>query len=237
MLFAINLVFTQRIIRAQHPAVGWSRPASIFFPLCYAWIVVSIAAIIVVAVQTNYTLSGNTQRIDRDILLYGQTAFAVIAFLPIPLLTISTLAGRLSSVQARRAANGGSIDKFGHGSMRVKIVVVMLSALLLCLGASYRVGVNFLTPIPLAAAKPWYFSKACFYCFNFVIEILVVYAWLAVRIDQRFHIPNKSSGAYNYAAYLATRSGAVPDAEKNVSGTDSESELQAGRKEEDAPVS
>lgn len=221
IIFAINMIFTQRILRAQHPTVGWSKPASLFFPAIFAWIVATIIILITSIIQSSYTLSPNLHRIDRDMQLYGQTAFAVIAFLPTLIVPIAAAARSLPGVQAARAASDGHIDKFGSGSMRAKIVIVVLSSMILTLGAAFRAGINWLPQVPVGALEPWYFSKACFYVFNFVIELIVVYSWLFVRVDQRFHVPNKSSGQYDYPAYLASR---VPQKDLEMAQTDSESE-------------
>jgi len=221
MLFAINMVFTQRILRAQHPTVGWSKPASLFFPAIFVWIVATIIILITAIIQSFYTLSPNLHRIDRDMELYGQTAYAVIAFLPTLIVPIAAVAGLLPAVKAARAANDGHIDKFGAGSMRAKIAIVVLSSIILTLGAAFRAAINWLPPVPLGAPEPWYFSKACFYVFNFVIELVVVFAWLLVSVDQRFHVPNKASGRYDYPAYLASR---APQKDLELAQTDSETE-------------
>ncbi|EDO03176.1 hypothetical protein SS1G_05656 [Sclerotinia sclerotiorum 1980 UF-70] len=36
----------------------------------------------------------------------------------------------------------------------------------------------------------WYHSKACFYIFDFGIEIVVLYVYAAMRVDRRFIVPN-----------------------------------------------
>ncbi|KAK4981601.1 hypothetical protein LTR28_003043, partial [Elasticomyces elasticus] len=188
----MNMFFTQRIIRAQHPHIGWSKPASAFFLVCYGLIVLTLVALIVATLQSFFTLSHNTRRIDRDIELYGGTWNAFISFLPILLVGLSTL------LRFVKRNQGSAIDKFGSGYFRVKIWTLLIGASLLCLGASFRAGTNFLRPTPLSAAEPWYFSKICFYLFNFTIEILVVYGYAAARIDKRFFIPNKARGPYSY---------------------------------------
>ena len=47
LLFLANLFFTQRIVRAQHPHVGWSKPFSISFPVLFFIIVAAIISLIV----------------------------------------------------------------------------------------------------------------------------------------------------------------------------------------------
>lgn len=98
-----------------------------------------------------------------------------------------------------------TVDKFGEGSMTAKIVIILFSAVLLTLGASYRAGTTWLKPIPnmfngSPVDGPWYFSRGSFYAFNFSIELFMVWFWLAVRIDKRFIIPNGAKGPYSYGS-------------------------------------
>lgn len=194
LLFLANLFFTQRIVRAQHPHFGWSTPFSIAFPAMFAIIIGTILTLIVAVILSFYTLNETTLKRVRDIQLYGETLYAIVAFLPIPIVITSALARRWT-----RATK--PIDKFGEGSMRFKIGLVLISAVLLCLGASWRAATIYLPPVPTAAGEssPWYFRKACFYIFNFSIEIVVVVGWLAARIDKRFIIPNGAKGPFSYA--------------------------------------
>lgn len=232
LLYAINLVFTQRVIRAQHPSIGWSKSLAIFFKACYAWIIITVAILIVAIIQQFYTLSTHIHHIDRALSLYGQTSYAILAFLPIPLVIISTLVSNLPSTKAARAQQDRRVDKFGTGSMTTKITLILASGAILFLGACFRLVINFLPPVSLAAPHPWYFSKACFYLLNFGVEVVVVYTWLLVRVDQRFHVPNKAQGRYDYQAYLASRAKGG-DLEKGVAEgplSDSETESLAVEK-------
>lgn len=186
LLFVINLLFTQRIIRAQHPHFGWHKALNIIGKLYIASIVVALIALIVCTVQSFYTLSKNTHRIDRDVQLFGSTYFAVSAFLPIPMLIIGLVIPRRVRV-----------DKFGSGHFRTKFYVLFCSAALLTLGSAFRTGIAY-KPRPFSNPA-WYHSKACFYLFNFTIEIIVVYLYILVRVDKRFHVPDKSHGPGDYS--------------------------------------
>jgi hypothetical protein len=147
-----------------------------------------LIALITCVVQSFYTLSHNTKRIDRDVQLVGATYFAVAAFMPIPLLLLRVvLPNKVEHV-----------DKFGTGRFRTKIYIVTFSSLILTLGAAFRAGIAY---VPRPRADPaWYHSKACFYIFNFAIEIIVVALYAAIRVDRRFHIPNGAHGAGAYSA-------------------------------------
>ena len=187
LLYAINLVFAQRCMRAQHPRIGWSIPFKIFFAFLFFGIVVTLVMLITVLIQSFFTLSTYTHEIDRDIELYGGTFYAVIAFMPLVLIAIGLLIPRHSY-----------IEKFGMGRFRTKEEILALASALLTLGAAFRGGINYLNPVPLRAPTPWYFSKAAFYCFNFTIEILVIILYAVGRIDRRFIIPNGAHGRGSY---------------------------------------
>src|SRR3954471_14070080 len=90
LLYVINVIFTMRIVRAQHPHMGWHKAFDLAFKGIIALIIISIIMLVTVTVQTFFTLNPNTRRIARDIQLYGVTYFMVVSFLPLPLLLVST---------------------------------------------------------------------------------------------------------------------------------------------------
>ena len=181
LLFVINLIFTQRIIRATHPHIGWTKWSSLGLKLYVGTIIIMLIALITATVQSFYTLNPRTRRIDKEIQLVGSTYFAVAAFLPIPLLLTSMLLPKRTRV-----------EKFGEGRFRTKIYTVLFTSVLLSFGAAFRAGVAYV-PRPLAHPA-WYHSKAVFYCINFLIEIIVVATFAIMRIDKRFHVPNGAKG-------------------------------------------
>ncbi|PNS18799.1 La-related protein 1 [Sphaceloma murrayae] len=207
ILFGINLIFAQRIVRAQHPVFGWSRGFKLAFILLFAITILTLIAIIVAVLQTFFTLDIRTHEIDRDIQLYGLTCFSAIAFLPSVTVLISTLTGMLPSVRRKRMAE--PTDKFGEGSMRTKIWICVAASLILTLGAAFRTGANFAPPtpnlgidppgpdVPLPVPTPWYLSKASFYAFNFATELIVIGLWLISRVDKSFYVPDKADGVYH----------------------------------------
>lgn len=186
LLFILNLLYAQRMFRAVYPVLGWSRPVSWAFKALYALVVVTIIMVITCVIQSSYTLNSNTLRIDRDIMLYGQTYFSIISFLPLPLVLLVLL-----------SPNRKRIQEVGSGSWIVKIFIVGLVSSLLCLGASFRAGTTWMPPRPITDPA-WYHSKACFYIFDFTIDILVVAIFFVGRVDQRFWVPNGSSKVRHY---------------------------------------
>lgn len=188
LLFVCNLLFAQRIFKAMHPRSGWNPFFRHTFTALYVLIVVTLAMLITSVIQSSFTLNTNTKRIDRDILLYGQTLFAIVSFLPIPIVVIGLLLPRKTHV-----------EKFGHGRWRHKIWILLTASAILCLGASFRAGTNYAGGKRPITNPAGYQSKACFYIFNYAIEIVVVYFYLFLRIDKRFWVPNKSHGPGDYS--------------------------------------
>lgn len=185
LLFIVNLIFSQRILRACHPGFAWTTWFSTVFKVYYATIVIMIIALITCTVQSFYTLNTNTRRIDRDVQRVGVVYFTISAFLPFPLMALNYL-----------LPYNTRIDKFGEGRFRSKIAIVLFTSFILTLGAAFRAGISF---VPRPASNPaWYHSKACFYIFNFTIEIVVVYLFAFIRVDKRFHVPNGARAVGNY---------------------------------------
>ena len=186
LLFVCNMLFALRIIRANHPHFGWQKAVSVIFTI-YSWsILPMLVALITAVIQSFFTLSTNTHRIDHDIQLVGTTYFAVYAFMPIPMVIIGLLVPRKTR-----------IEKFGSGRWRSKIAILLVAAALLTLGAGFRSGGLYI--IHPRNHPAWYQSKACFYLFNFTIDVTVLLLYVVVRIDQRFHVPNGSKGPGDFS--------------------------------------
>lgn len=217
LLFLANLFFTQRIVRAQHPHVGWSKPFSISFPVLFFIIVAAIISLIVGVIYSFYTLSPESLHAVHILQVYGETLYAIVSFLPIPIVLASAV-GRWK-IRARKP-----IDKFGSGSMRAKVIIVVVSATFLCLGACWRCATLYLPTRYITQDSSWYFSKTCFYVFNFAIEWCVVASWAAMRIDKRFYIPNGAKGPFSYGGGF-TFAGEPGNEKTALSNRDSERHL------------
>jgi len=187
LLYLINLVFAQRIIRAQHPRLGWHRGLTLLSKLLIGLILLVLVLLILSAIQASYTLDPGTHADDRAIQLIGTTFYTVVAFLPIPMLA-------LGIILPRRIRT----EKFGSGRFRYKIAILASAATLCTIRAGYGCGVNWLPPTPLRPGVPtrWQYSKSAFYVFNFVPEIIVVVLYAIVRVDRRFYVPSGVRGSY-----------------------------------------
>ncbi|KAF2111751.1 hypothetical protein BDV96DRAFT_602800 [Lophiotrema nucula] len=193
ILYIVNWFFTQRIVRAQHPRLGWSIPYRIVHRVGLVFLVCTLLLLIVGSIQQFYTLSDNTRHIDRAFQLVGNTYFAAFCLAPVVLIA-------LSMVLPRRGT-----EKFGAGRLRNNIVILVIAAVILSVGQIFRAVVTWLPPQSLRNAQgqpattPWYFSKAAFYCFNFTTEVMIVIFYALARVDLRFYVPDGAKKAGDYA--------------------------------------
>ena len=186
LIFAINLVFAQRILRSAHKHSLWHPVMNHAFTAIFIIVAISLLMLIVAVVQSFYTLNSNTRRIDRDIQLYGATYFAVVAFLPIPLTVFGLL-----------IPHHGKLENFGSGRYRTKVAILLTATFFLSFGAWFRAGTAYKKPRP-AYNPAWYHHKACFYFFDLGVELIVIWLYILVRVDRRFHVPDGSKKAGNY---------------------------------------
>ncbi|KAL7950077.1 putative family C-likeG-protein-coupled receptor [Trichoderma barbatum] len=206
LVFVVNLILVQRVLRAYHPRLGWSMPARIFFRTIFVTVVACLFMLIISVVYSVYTLDQSALSKTRDVQLFALTYFSFLAFLPLPIIALCFIIPRRQR-----------IEKFGAGSMRYKLFLIIFSACLLTLGASFRAGVAFYR-VPITQPR-WFHHKACFYCFNYVIELIVVFTYALSRFDKRFHIPNGSSSPGHYANGVPGADGRVFDEELPGSGS------------------
>lgn len=185
ILFIVNLIFAQRLLRAYHPHFGWHRAVHFAFIFLYFSVIALLIMVITATVISFYTLNPDTLSICRKIQLFSGTYLTVLAFLPIPIVLVAWAWPREERP-----------EKFGHGRLRTKVRLVLFTSTLLAFGAGFRIGGNFDSrPIN---APAWYHHRAAYYCVNFVIELTVVYLYALMRFDRRFHIPNGSSAPGHY---------------------------------------
>ena len=215
ILFLVNLIFTQRILRAYRPRIGWSRPVTYVFRFLFYSVPACLVMVIPATIDSFYTLNTHTRAVDRRVQLVATTYMVLLSFLPIPIVLLTLFA-------QPRPPHHGTPETFGKGQMRTKIGLLLFTSVLLTLGTSFRAAVNYM--VRPQAHPAWFHSKPCYYVFNYVIEILVVYTYTISRFDKRFHVPNGSSAPGHYAAggAVANKDGTkVSDSEKGDSENDS----------------
>ncbi|KAH7068885.1 hypothetical protein BKA63DRAFT_97339 [Paraphoma chrysanthemicola] len=187
ILFIINLVFATRILRSTHRDFGWSLPFSILSKIVVLAIGATLITLITTTVRNAYSINERTRATDHTLLLYGSTFLAIIATLPLPIVAL-TLTIPYSP-----------LDEFGTGRTRTKVIVLVISTTLLSIGAWFRCGIAWQTPVPLSQPLPSYLAKGPFYVLNFLFEFQTVIMYAVLRVDQRFHIPNGAKGPGSYS--------------------------------------
>jgi hypothetical protein len=194
IIFVVNLIFAQRIVRAVQPRIGWSAAFSRMYKVMYALTVMLLIVTVIAIVHSHYTLDRHQLRTDLDIELGAISYFLFLAFLPILLIYIGHVLPRM-----RKPAH------FGTGSWTGKVRVLTVGALLCTFGAGFRTGSQFMHP-RRPDEPAWYHSKACFYLFNFGVEVSVVYLYLFTRVDRRFYVPNGCHADGEWAQKMSAES-------------------------------
>ncbi|KAE8350054.1 hypothetical protein BDV28DRAFT_47696 [Aspergillus coremiiformis] len=186
LAYVVNFILAQRILRAKQPHIGWHPILRHGSKILYVLIIGALVMVITATVVSSYTLDMHTRAQCRDVQLAAVTYLLVFTCLPIVQILLAVCLPQSPQEEC-----------FGHGRMAGKIAIVTLSSALCILIAGFKSGVNW-SPLRPVTNPPWYDSKACFYVFNFVLEILVLGTLTFSRIDRRFHIPNGSSKPGDY---------------------------------------
>jgi len=201
-LYLTNLMFAQRLVRAQHPRFGWSGPVSAAFLIIGAVSILAIALLVAGVSVEVFASDANALQKASGLQIFGTIWLALLAALPVLLVGISTLARRLPHIR-----NTKTTDKFGEGSMRMKVAIVVASGTLLSVGAWYHAVTTLRYPPTRLQAhgsdksdhQPAGLTKACFYTFAFALPVAVSFLWLFKRCDKRFYTPDGAKGPFSYA--------------------------------------
>lgn len=186
ILFVVNLIFLQRLVRAYHPRFGWSTGLTWTLRFLYFGVFACFIMVITTVPYGYFTKDQDEQIMLRDIRRVSAVYMAILAFIPIP-----------GSILCLLVPRSGLIDRFGTGSMRTKFILLNCTTVLLALGAGFRGAIAFM-------ARPiddpgWMNHRASYYAFNYAVEIIVVFTYTLSRFDKRFHIPDKCKGPGDYS--------------------------------------
>ncbi|KAI1168495.1 hypothetical protein F5B18DRAFT_658749 [Nemania serpens] len=214
LVFVINMILAQRVVRAYHPRLGWHPATTAVFCLLVACVVASLLMVVAVTIQTFFTLDAAVRRSDRTVQLFAGTYMAVLAFLPIPIVVLAALLPR-----------DRPVEKFGAGRWRSKVRLLLFTSALATLGAAFRVYTGF-APRPLSHPA-WYHSRACYYCFNFVTDLVISAAYLFSRFDRRFIVPNGAKGPGDYGRGVRVRPSSVASSNGGEGGNETDLEKLA----------
>jgi hypothetical protein len=193
ILYMVDWFFVQRIVRAQHPRLGWSTLYRIFHRAGLVVLVLTLLMLIISQIWQFFTLDQRKLDIFHDLFLVAQTYFTIFCFAPVVLVAISLLVPRTE------------VEKFGAGRLRYNITILLISVSILSIGQIFRCVLAWIPATPMAdvqngtVSMPWYLTKAAFYCLNFVTEIMVIIMFAIVRVDLRFYVPNGSRKSGDYS--------------------------------------
>lgn len=206
ILFIINLILVQRVLRAYHPTFGWGKAATMFFRFLYFSIGAALIMVIVAVVYSFYTLDMAAKQKIRDVQLFAVVYLAVLAFIPIPIAILALVWPKSEPA-----------DPFGRGaSLGRKAGMIIFTATLLTLGAAFRAGTAFY--VRPASNPAWFHSKACFYCFIYLVEIISAFTYALGRFDRLFHIPDGSSAPGDYSRKAAEKGAARGQSDEEAIG-------------------
>lgn len=191
IVYLVNLAFAQRVFRAMHKRIGWTLAFSWTFKALYACIIALLILVITTVILQFYTLDQHI----REICLYCQRGASifllVIACAPLLILLTAFVLPRDKDAE----------ESFGHGMLEHKAILLSLTTALATIIAGFRAGTSW-EPSRPATNPAWYDSKAAFYCFGFVLEILILTVFVFGRVDKRFHVPDGSSKRKTFVAQI-----------------------------------
>ncbi|PLB49442.1 hypothetical protein P170DRAFT_437015 [Aspergillus steynii IBT 23096] len=186
VIYIVNFILSQRILRAKQPHVGWNPIYRVLCKVLYFGIFAALVMVIAAMVVSVYTLNPHTKTICRDIQLAALTYFLVFSCLPFLHVAVTFWLPRSQDEET-----------FGEGSMGAKTIIVLLSTGLCVFNAGFKAGVNW-SPLRPITSPGWFDSKASFYVFIFVFEVLILCLLTFSRIDKRFFVPNGCKGPGDY---------------------------------------
>lgn len=189
IVFIVNLVLARRVVRGLHPGFGWHRGLTNGVKVLLGSVIGMLIMVVVCSVHSAFTLDVVARGRERDVLRFAGVYITVIAFTPAVAVSVAWLVPNRSVRYPP--------EDFGRGGLGAKVLLLLGASAVLTLGAGFRAGVNFATR-PLGQEQ-WYHSKPAFYCFNFVVELLVVYSYAIFRFDRMFHVPEGSSAPGHYS--------------------------------------
>jgi hypothetical protein len=191
VLFAVNILFTQRLLRALHPNFGWNPIVSKLFIVFLASVVGIIISNIISTTASFYSLDPASLKISRGFIEFGSfytfflSVFPVLVLLPAAMIP-------------------GPIERFGVGPFRFKVLLLMFGTAFLAAGSITRL-IATVRPRPKDMGGP-NDSKLVFYITGFTLEIIVVAMYAICRIDLIFHVPDGCTKPGDYAAGYTPKS-------------------------------
>ncbi|ETS73352.1 hypothetical protein PFICI_14957 [Pestalotiopsis fici W106-1] len=186
IIYIVNMIFAQRILRSKQPKLGWNGLFRIVFKILCALIVGSLIMAIVALVVSINTTNLHTLRSIHDVILASSTYSLVLAVFPSCMLGVAYL-----------LPSSPDEETFGTGSQGKKSAILLISCSLAIIIAGFKTGTTW-EPTRSALNPAWFDSKAAFYCFDFMLEVIILAIFLVSRVDNLFHVPNGCKGPGDY---------------------------------------
>lgn len=216
VVYVLNIIFAQRILRAKQPRLGWSTALRVIYRILYVGVAAALIMVITAVTLSVYSLNAYTLQACRDVQLASGLYLLVITTLPVFILAAAYLLPRSHAEET-----------FGAGSMKSKALIVLVVSCLCILNSGFKSGTAWMPPRP-SNDPAWYHGKAPFYVFNFTVEIIILCILTPLRIDKRFYIPDGSKEPGNYSGgRVGSSDGSVREvtAEKEPRPNDTSSTL------------
>ncbi|KAK2016413.1 hypothetical protein LZ32DRAFT_525083 [Colletotrichum eremochloae] len=217
LMFAVNIFFAQRLVRSIHPKAGW---CTAFGKITFVLLISVPATIIfnIIVTIVSFFSVGNADRLELmdDFLKFGTSWNMGLSIFPVLV------------VSACLCVPGPTPEKFGIGSQRVKVALLYAGAFLMITGQSIRL-YGLFNKEPPGTKSPIY-SKAVFYTTGFMFEIFVIALYAILRVDERFYIPNGSSGPGDYSGDKHRGEYSAEEIERLVEGLEMPHQIMRERK-------
>jgi hypothetical protein len=187
IVYLVNLIFAQRVLRAMHPKFGWNTALSHVFHVGYGLLVGTLIMVITATVIMFYTLNQHTIQACIDCQRAATIFLFFLTTTPLLLLAASFLLPR----------SGAREETFGVGTVNGKAMLLVATACLATTISGFKLGTTWMSP-RLMNDPAWYHSRAAFYCFGFMLEIMILGIYAVGRVDKRFYVPNGSAKRRSY---------------------------------------
>ncbi|KAI1403635.1 hypothetical protein F4819DRAFT_450637 [Hypoxylon fuscum] len=197
IVYIINLIFAQRILRAKQPTIGWHTTLRVIYTVLFVGVGCALVLVITAVVLSVYTLDPHTLQACRDMQLTSGTYLLVFTSSPLFVIAAAYMLPRSPAEEA-----------FGQGSMRTKVLVVSVASCLCVLNAGFKAGVAW-SPPRLASNPAWYHGRASFYVFNFALEVIILCILTPIRVDKRFHVPDGCKQPGHYSGHVEPLQGSI----------------------------
>lgn len=187
IVYLINLIFAQRVLRAMHPKLGWNTALSHVFIAGYVLLVGTLIMVITATVIMFYTQNPHTIQACIDCQRAATIFLFFLTTIPLLLLAASFLLPRTTARE----------ETFGVGTVNGKAAMLAVTACLAATISGFKLGTGWESPRPMNDPA-WYHSRAAFYCFGFMLEVTILAIYVVGRVDKRFFVPNGSAKRRSY---------------------------------------